>query len=170
LLARLKKDFERMVGVADELTDEEWAGLIVPHKFMGPLPAAFYPLFQLVDYGLHSWDIRQGSGRAHGLDGESADLLAPLAFILWQSTPEVPADTKPYTVGVTVTGRNAGQHRVSVSPAGLAVEPGNMNDLPAVIEFDPATLILTAYGRINGGTVRGDREIAERFLNSFFRI
>jgi hypothetical protein len=42
--------------------------------------------------------------------------------------------------------------------------------LPTVIEFDPATLVLAAYGRLNGGTVRGDRALAERYLNSFFRI
>lgn len=170
LLDRLRNDLQKMRGIADELSDDEWAGLMVPHKYMGPLPAAFYPLFQLVDYGVHSWDIRQGTDRAHGLDGDSADLLVPLAFILWQSTPEVPADLEPYTVGVTVTGRNAGKYRVSVSPAGVQVEEGEVDDLPAVIEFDPATLILTAYGRINGGTVRGDRRLAEQYLNSFFRI
>jgi hypothetical protein len=137
---------------------------------MGPLPAAFYPLFQLVDYGVHSWDIRQGTDRGHGLDGDSADLLVPLAFILWQSTPDVPPDQEPYTIGITVTGRNAGKYRVSVSPAGVQVEEGEVDDLPAVIEFDPATLVLTAYGRINGGTIRGNRRLAEQFLNSFFRI
>ena len=138
---------------------------------MGPLPAAFYPLFQLVDYGLHSWDIREGTGRGHLLEGDSADLLVPLAFILWMSTPSVPPDTEPYTIGIKVTsGRNAGSHRVSVSPSGIQVEEGDVEDLPAVIEFDPATLILAAYGRLNGGTVRGDQALAERFLNSFFRI
>ncbi|HVR78730.1 MAG TPA: maleylpyruvate isomerase family mycothiol-dependent enzyme [Acidimicrobiia bacterium] len=170
LVERLRGDFQRMLGIAAELTDDEWAGLMVPHKFMGPLPAAFYPLFQLVDYGLHSWDIRQGTGQGHALDGDTADLLVPLAFILWQSTPEVPADTEPYTLGVTVSGRNAGKWRVSVSPAGVQVEEGDVDDLPAVIEFDPASLILTAYGRMNAGTVRGDRQLAERYLNSFFRI
>jgi uncharacterized protein (TIGR03083 family) len=170
LLARLRDDLQRMRGIADELSDDEWAGLMVPHKYMGPLPAAFYPLFQLVDYGVHSWDIRQGTDRGHGLDGDSADLLVPLAFILWQSTPDVPPDQEPYTIGITVTGRNAGKYRVSVSPAGVQVEEGEVDDLPAVIEFDPATLVLTAYGRINGGTIRGDRRLGEQFLNSFFRI
>ena len=143
----------------------------MPHKFMGPLPAAFYPLFQLVDYGLHSWDIREGTGRGHLLEGDSADLLVPLAFILWMSTPSVPADTEPYTIGIKVTsGRNAGSHRVSVSPSRSPGGGRRRRGLPAVIEFDPATLILAAYGRLNGGTVRGDQALAERFLNSFFRI
>jgi uncharacterized protein (TIGR03083 family) len=170
-LDRLRTARERMLGIARELDDSEWAGMMVPHKFMGPLPAAFYPLFQLVDYGLHSWDIREGTGRGHLLEGDSADLLVPLAFILWMSTPSVPPDTEPYTIGIKVTsGRNAGSHRVSVSPSGVQVEEGDVEDLPAVIEFDPATLILAAYGRLNGGTVRGDQALAERFLNSFFRI
>jgi uncharacterized protein (TIGR03083 family) len=170
LLARVRADRDRMLGIADELTDSEWGGMMVPHKFMGPLPAAFYPLFQVVDYGLHSWDIREGSGRGHALDGDTADLLAPLAFILWSSTPDVPTDTEPYTIGITVSGRNAGSHRVSVSPEGVKVEEASVEGLPAVIEFDPGTLILAAYGRLNGGTVRGDHALAERYLNSFFRI
>ena len=43
-----------------------------------------------------------------------------------------------------------------------------MSGLPAVIEFDPGTL--TAFGRVNAGTIRGDRIVADQFLNSFFRI
>lgn len=170
MLDRMREVRARMLGIVDGLSDDEWSGLLVPHKYMGPLPAAFYPLFQLVDYAVHSWDIRQGTGSSHGLDGGSADLLVPLAFILWQSTPEVPAGTAPYTVGISVTGRNAGTQRVTVSPEGVAVEPGDVEDLPAVIDFDAASLVLTAFGRINAGTVRGDRAVAERFLNSFFRI
>ena len=171
LIARCKAARERFNGVVNELSDDEWAGLMVQHKYMGPLPAAFYPLFQLVDYGVHSWDIREGTGLAHGLDGDSADLLVPLAFILWQSTPDIPADSEPYSIGVEVTeGRNAGKHRISVSSEGLEVTEGDLDDLPAVLEFDPATLVLTAYGRMNAGTIRGDKALAQRFLNSFFRI
>ena len=82
LLARLRDDLDQMNGIASELTDEEWAGLLVPHKYMGPLPAAFYPTFQLVDYGVHSWDIRQGSDEAHALAGDTAtrsDGVRPVA-------------------------------------------------------------------------------------------
>jgi hypothetical protein len=42
--------------------------------------------------------------------------------------------------------------------------------MPAVIEFDPGSFVLTAFGRSNSGTVRGDAAVGERFLNSFFRI
>lgn len=138
---------------------------------MGPLPACFYPEFQLVDYAVHSWDIRQGAGASHGLDHASADLLVPLALILWQSTAELPADLAPFTIGVRVTsGANAGDTRVTVSDDGLATEPGDLENLPTVLEFDPGSLVLTAYGRFNGGTVHGDPEVADRFLRLFFRI
>jgi hypothetical protein len=33
-----------------------------------------------MDYAVHSWDIRQGSGRAQGLSGDAADLLVPFMF------------------------------------------------------------------------------------------
>ena len=37
---------------------------MVTHPYMGPVPAFFYAAGQLMDYGVHSWDIREGSG--HG--------------------------------------------------------------------------------------------------------
>jgi hypothetical protein len=39
-----------------------------------------------------------------------------------------------------------------------------------VIDFDPGSMVLTAFGRSNSGTVRGDLDVADRFLNLFFRI
>ena len=45
-----------------------------------------------------------------------------------------------------------------------------MDDLPAVIEFDAGSMVLTAFGRGNFGTVRGDMALAEKYLNLFFRI
>jgi hypothetical protein len=52
----------------------------------------------------------------------------------------------------------------------MAYEPGEVDDLPAVIDFDAGGMVLTAFGRINGGNVRGDQALAERFLNLFYRI
>jgi uncharacterized protein (TIGR03083 family) len=169
-LDRLEGDLAKMMEICEALGPDDWAGLTVVHKYMGPLPAFFYPAFQLMDYGVHSWDIRQGTSRAHGLGGETADLLVPFMFILWASTVEVPADTPKVEVGIRVTGRNGGDYRVAVGPDGLSYGQGDLAGLPAVIEFDPGSLVLTAFGRINAGTVRGERDVAERFLNSFFRI
>jgi uncharacterized protein (TIGR03083 family) len=169
LVSRLTGDRDRMLSILEGLDSEAWSGLMAPHKYMGPVPACVYAAGQLVDYTVHSWDIREGTGRAHALDGDSADLLVPFAHIVWQSTA-LCDDVEPFVLGLRVTGNNGGDTRVSVSREGLAMESASTDDLPCVIDFDPASLVLTAMGRINAGTVRGDAELAERFANLFFRI
>jgi hypothetical protein len=143
---------------------------MVPHIFMGPLPASFYPVFQLVDYAVHAWDIREGLGEPHGLAGDSADLLVPVIFILWQATADVSGVDEPFTVGVRTSGHNGGDMRVDVSGDGMQFAPADLGDCEAVLEFDPATLVLTGYARMNGGTVRGDRELGGQFRSLFFPI
>lgn len=170
LMSRLRADLDKMMGILEPLTADEWTGLIVPHYYMGPVPAFFYAAGQLMDYGVHSWDIRQGSGRRHALPADAADLLVPFMFVLWQSTVRPDADLTPFSLGITVTGRNAGSFRVSVSGQGMSYEQGDVSDLPAVIDFDASSLVLTTFGRCNAGTARGDLAVAERFLNMFFAI
>src|SRR5204863_37079 len=63
-LQRLKDDFARFMEISAALGPDEWSGFTAPHKYMGPAPAYIFPVFQLVDYGVHSWDIRQGTGRS----------------------------------------------------------------------------------------------------------
>lgn len=170
-LDRLRSALDRMLAIEDALTEEDWGGLQVPHKYMGPLPAFFYPVFQLVDYAVHSWDIREGTGHPHALEGRSADLLVPLCFVLWTATAKVGPDTKPMELGVRITsGENAGDTHITVSPEGLTTSADSIAGVPTVIEFDPASFVLTAYGRMNAGTVHGDRELGHTFLDGFFRI
>ncbi len=169
-LGRLEADFAKMTGLAAALGPQEWGGRLVAHKYMGPLPAFFYPVFQLMDYGVHGWDIRQGTGMAHAMAADTADLLVPFMFILWQATTQVPEGTPPTTLGVRVSGRNAGGYRLTVSPDGLSYEKGDAADLPTVLDFDPGSFVLTTFGRANAGTITGDRAAADAFLNAFFRI
>ena len=169
LLVRLEKDRAEMFSIMEGLTAEDWNGLMVPHKYMGPIPSCFYPVAQLVDYGVHTWDIRQGTGVSHALDGDTADLLVPFCLIVWQSTADCP-DLDPFSLGLRISGRNATENRITVSSAGLAMEPGAVDDLPLVLEFDAASFVLTAMGRTNAGTARGDASLANQFCNMFFRI
>ena len=170
LVERLRGDFDKIMETFDALTEDEWSNLLVPHFYMGPLPAFFYPAFQLMDYGVHSWDVRQGTGRAHGLSGEAADLLVPFMFVLWKYTV-ASTEPEPCELGIRITsGPNAGDTRVTVGPDGVDYEPGDGAGLPAVLEFDPGSFVLTAFGRSNAGTIRGDRTMADRYLNLFFRI
>jgi uncharacterized protein (TIGR03083 family) len=169
LVDRLRADFAKMMETFDALGPDEWGGLSVPHFYMGPLPAFFFPAFQLMDYGVHSWDVRQGTGQAHGLSGEAADLLVPFMFVLWKYTC-VPTSGEPCDIGIRITsGPNAGDTRVVVRPDGMDYEQGDLSDL-TVLEFDPGSFVLTAFGRANAGTIRGERALADRYLNLFFRI
>ena len=170
LVGRLQNDFAKMIEMFDALTEDEWGGLQVPHGYMGPLPAFFYPIFQLVDFALHAWDIREGLGVNHGLTGDAADLLVPLNFILWSATHNCGPDTEPFEIGVRVTGRNGGDTKLRAGPDGVTFEPADIEACPAILEFDPATLILTAYQRMNAGTSRGDPAVIDRFRNLFFKI
>jgi uncharacterized protein (TIGR03083 family) len=169
MLARLERDRAQMLTLMEALDEDTWSRFMVPHKYMGPLPAFFYPVAQLVDYTVHSWDIRQGSGACHVMDGDAADLLVPFCFIVWQSTADCDG-VEPFQLGIRLTGNNGGETRASVSGEGIALEPGSVDDLPVVLEFDPASFVLTVMGRVNGGTARGDTRLAERFSNLFFRI
>lgn len=170
-LGRLRADYAKLAAMIEQLGPDEWGGLMVPHKYMGPLPAFFYPVFQLMDYGVHGWDIRQGTGRAHGLDSAAADMLVPFMFILWSATTSIPEGAEPCEIGVRVIGgHNGGSWRVQAGPGGITYEQGPVDGLPAVLEFDPGSFVLTAFGRCNAGTIRGDFAVADRYLNLFFRI
>jgi uncharacterized protein (TIGR03083 family) len=171
MLTRLREDFQKMMAILEPLNADEWTGFMVQHAYMGPLPASFYAAGQLMDYGVHSWDIRQGSERGHVLSGDAADLLVPYMFVLWQYTIRADADLTPFDIGIRITsGHSSGDYRVSIGPDGMSYEKGNVDDLPAVIEFDAGSMVLTTFGRVNAGAVRGDYTLADRFLNLFFRI
>ena len=131
LMARLKADFEKMQGMLAPMSADEWTGFIVTHTYMGPVPAFFYAAGQLMDFGVHSWDMRQGTDMAHGLNGDAADLLVPFMFLIWQNT------VKPGMVNETVHHRHPGQHRQErrrLPGVGLAGGP----DLRAGRDREPA--------------------------------
>ena len=61
MLSRARADLDKMMGILEPLTADEWTGMLVPHAYMGPVPAFVYAGGQLMDYGVHTWDIRQGT-------------------------------------------------------------------------------------------------------------
>jgi uncharacterized protein (TIGR03083 family) len=171
LIARCQTALAKELEIFEGLGTDDWMGLAVPHKYMGPLPAAFYPVFALVDYTVHSWDIREGVGRPHALAADSADMLVPLCNVVWANTVSRTPAEKPLEVGINITsGAHAGGTRMTLGADGLQQEPSSLEGVETVIDFDPASFVLTAYGRINAGTVNGDPAVAAEFLGSFFRI
>ncbi len=169
MMDRIRTDLAKMMGILEPLTKQEWEGLIVDHYYMGPVPAFFYAGGQLMDYAVHSWDIREGQGQAHILAGDAADLLVPFMFVLWQNTIRPDADRTPYEIGIRVGGENGGDYRFSIGPDGMSYTQAPIDDL-TTIEYDAGSLVLAAYDRTHAGTVRGDPAVAARFLNQFYPI
>src|SRR4051795_5349675 len=126
MLERLRTDFDKIMELLSGIGPDDWTGLMVTHPYMGPVPAFFYAAGQLMDYAVHSWDIREGAGKAHALSGDAADLLVPFMFAIWQGTVDPAKVTGPCTVGVRVSGRNGGDFRVAVSGDGLTYEAGSL--------------------------------------------
>jgi len=69
--------------------------------------------------------------------------------------------------GLRVSGPNCGTWRVGVTKSGFAYEAGPIDDLPAIFDIDPSSLILAAYVLFNGGTTYRDQAVADRYRTLF---
>src|SRR5207245_11367188 len=86
-LARFKKDAGKLDGILEALTPDEWTGFMVYHPFAGPVSAGFYGTFQIMDYGVHPYDIEYGLGnKLATIDEATAGLILPYSFIFWMNT------------------------------------------------------------------------------------
>ena len=170
LLARLHDATAQLDHELESLSDEEWTGFIIPDRYMGPLPAMIIAAGMLGGSTVHGWDIRQGLGAPHTIAGDAADLLIPFCFLLWWATADTAKVETSYAIGIRTTGYNGGDTRFDITDKGLEFASANIDDCAAILEFDPATLVLTAYNRINAGTVRGDRRLATNFRALFVPI
>jgi uncharacterized protein (TIGR03083 family) len=173
-ISRLKSSSDRLLAIFDQLTAEQWSGFNVPHVFMGPLPTFFYPAFQIMDYGVHGWDMRVGLGETNAnLDERTAGVLVPYMFILMQSTVDQPsAQGADIAYGIAVGGDWGGQWQVQVNDGQLTYAPAdNLAATPTVFHYrDGSEFVLTTFGRIEGGEASGDPAVVEKARHLFFRI
>jgi uncharacterized protein (TIGR03083 family) len=170
LLERARDDTDRLMHEFESLSDADWSGLMIPERYLGPLPAMIIVEGLLGGYTVHGWDVREGMGTRHAIAGDAADLLVPFVYLLWGATADTTSVDSPYAIGIRTAGQNGGDTRVEVSDQGLQFAPGDLDECQATLEFDAATLVLTAYGRVNAGTVRGDRQLASSFRSLFVPI
>jgi uncharacterized protein (TIGR03083 family) len=171
LITRLKESSAKLFEIFDALTPEQWTGEMIPHVYMGPLPSFFYPVWQLVDYSVHSWDIRAGLGETQPLTDDAASTLIPYMFIVLQNTVDAErAKGFDATWGVRISGDQGGSWKLQLKDGALTYEEGNVADCPVVFNFDPNDWILTAYQRFPGGAAIGNRELAYRIRRLFFKI
>ncbi len=173
-ISRLKASSDRLMTIFDGLTPDQWSGYNVTHVFMGPLPAFFYPAFQIMDYGIHGWDMRWGLGEKDAtLDERTAGVLVPYMFILMQSTVDQPsAEGVDIEYGIVVDGDWGGQWRVRVKDGQLTYEPAtDLSGMSTIFHYrDPSEFVLTIFGRIEGGEATGDPQVIDKARHLFFRI
>lgn len=173
-IARLKADSDRLMTILDGLDADQWSGFNVTHVFMGPLPTFFYPAFQIMDYGVHTWDMRQGLGQTDAVvDERAAGVLVPYMFVLMQYTvDQESAKGLDISYGIVVDGEWGGQWRVQVKDGQFTSEPSSdVSSLPAVFHFKTASeFVLTAFQRIEGGEASGDPEVIAKARHLYFRI
>ncbi len=174
-LDRFKKDAQKLDKMLDELTPEEWTSFLVYHPFAGPVPAGFYGTFQIMDYGVHPYDIEYGLGdKLATIDEATAGLILPFAFVFWQYTvDEKSAKGKDFTYGIEVLGPWGGKWRATVKDGKWSAEPetGNFAGCDATIKFDNAAdAVLTFFQRFPGGSARGDEEVIDAIRHLHFRF
>ncbi len=174
-ITRLKTDYATMMGIFEKLTQDEWGNFIVMHPYMGPLPTLFYPAFHVMDYGVHTWDMRWGLGEKDAqLDDRTAGVLVPymILALLPSTVDQEAAKGVDITIGIVVDGEWGGKWRAKVKDGQFTSEPAtNLDDVQATFHFKtPSDFVLTAFQRFPGGEASGDPKVIEEFRNMFFRI
>jgi uncharacterized protein (TIGR03083 family) len=174
-ISRLKDNYNKMMDIFEKLTPEEWNNFLVMHPYMGPLPTLFYPAFHVMDYGVHTWDMRWGLGeKERKLDERTAGVLVPyMLYALLPSTVDAPsAKGVDVEYGIEVSGEWGGKWRATVKDGKFEAKPetDNFEGCKAVFNFDPSDFVLTAFQRFDGGTARGDEETINKVRKLFFRI
>jgi uncharacterized protein (TIGR03083 family) len=173
-IARLKADSDKMLAIFDALTPEEWSGFMVTHPYMGPLPTLFYPAFHVMDYGIHTWDMKWGLGDKQGkLDERTAGVLVPFMFVLMQySVDQESVKGLDIIFGIKVDGEWGGQWRVTVKDGAYAAAPAdNLEGVQARFHFkDASDFVLTTFQRFPGGETSGDPKVVDQVRHMFFRI
>ncbi len=173
-IARLKADSDKLMAIFEALTEEEWNSFMVAHVFSGPTPAFCYPAFQIMDYGVHTWDMHWGLGDKEAkLDERTAGVLLPYMFIIWQySVDQQAAAGVDITYGIKVDGEWGGQWKITVKDGQFSYQAADdLSDAQAVFHYHhPSDMVLTTYQRIQGGETTGDPAVIEKIGTLFFHI
>jgi uncharacterized protein (TIGR03083 family) len=170
-MARLKTASDKLFDILEGLDEKSWSGEIVPHVYMGSLPAYFFAAFQLIDYSIHSWDIKSGLGRDEPLSDAAAVTLIPFMLIVIQYTVDAQrnADLKA-KFGLDITGPGGGTWVIDVDGTSVSYAEGSTEGCQTVFTLKPSDFVLSTYQRMRGGAVSGDAAIGERVRDLLFKI
>src|SRR5205807_2032595 len=137
-IERLKAASDKLFEIFDGLDEQQWSGEIINHTYMGPLPACFYAGFQLIDYSIHSWDIKSGLSRDEPLSDDAAVTLIPFMFIVIQYTVDAQrAEGFKCKFGIEIGGSGGGSWAVDVDGTSVSIAEGATEGCETVFEFEP---------------------------------
>ncbi len=174
-LDRFKKDAAKLDAMLEALTPEEWTSFMIMHPYGGPAPAGAYATFQIMDYGVHPYDIEYGLGdKLATIDEASAGLIWPFAFVFWPYTvDEKVAKGQNFAYGIQVDGPWGGKWRATVKDGkwSAEAETGNFEGCDALIHFDNAgEAVMTFFQRFPGGSATGDEDVINTIRKLHFRF
>lgn len=162
------------MAIFESLTEDEWSNFLVTHPYMGPIPTYMYPSFQIIDYGIHTWDMKWGLGEKDGkLEERTAGILVPYMFLVMQYTVDQESAKGVEAVfGIQVEGEWGGQWRVTVKEGAFTATPADpLEDVQALFHFtDVSDFVLTTYQRFPGGETSGDPRVIDQIRHLFFKI
>src|SRR5258708_1188691 len=171
---RFKKDAQKLDKMLADLTPEQWTSFMVYHPFAGPVPAGFYGTFQIMDYGVHPYDIEYGLGdKLATISEATAGLILPFAFVFWQYTvDEKTATGLDFTYGLQVDGPWGGKWRVTVKDNKWSAEPAkDFKGVDALFHYNNAAdAVLSFFQRFPGGSASGDPDVIEAVRHLHFRF
>ena len=170
-ITRLRTASDKMFEIFDALDEKQWSGEMVPHTYMGPLPACFFAAFQLIDYSIHAWDIKVGLGRDEPLSDDAALTLIPFMLIVIQYTVDADraADLK-CKFGINIEGSGGGSWAVDVDGTTVNIVEGSTEGCETIFDFDPNDFVLSTYQRRRGGRASGNLELADKVRDLLFKI
>ncbi|MBV9359453.1 MAG: maleylpyruvate isomerase family mycothiol-dependent enzyme [Chloroflexi bacterium] len=170
-IARLKSNSDQLFEIFDGLDQQSWAGEMVSHVYMGPLPACFFAGFQLIDYAIHAWDIKVGLGRDEPLSDEAAITLIPFMLLVIQYTVDAThAENLKCSFGIEISGAGGGSWRVDVDGTSVSFAEGPTQGCQTIFNFTPNEFVLSTYQRQRSGTATGDLALAEQLRDLLFKI
>lgn len=169
LIGRLKGNFDHLYEIWTGLPPDQWGGLMINHKYAGPVPQFMMVMFQLLDYTFHSWDMQNGLAQQPRLSAEGAGILVPFIPMLlpWEFTSDQ-AKGQEFTIGLDVDGPYGGTWKAAVNDGQFTLEEGDISGSTAIIKYkDAEAFCLEHYGRAVTGTVDGDPRAVDRFRSLF---
>jgi len=173
-IARLKTASNKLMEHFEALDENTWSNFMVNHVFSGPVAAFCYPAFQIMDYGVHTWDMHWGLGQKDEiLDERTAGVLVPYMFVIWQySVDQAAAKGVDISYGVEVGGEWGGKWKATVKDGQFSyANVDDLSGLPAEFHFShPSEMVLTTYQRFPGGHTHGDPAVIEKARTVLFHI